>query len=281
MIEIRYRVVNKWLKEIRDIDVQESSVKGNSGSFGVTTPLHCKVGEYLDMNLTFHDNTFQKSLNSGLLRTYLQKGDIVQVWYDTELKKEVDSPYGQPQPIPISQQDNQVIAMAKIFKEAGITANDLKDIVSAFKAKKEGIQNNETTEPKVEIKEQEEKPTVAKKIKKVKAKKIEQPVDKSQTPVDKSVDNSINKNEKNIEFSNETTKVDTNVDNTGLAVNNLKKEQFKSLGYQSKLKAIKECNNTAFLQWIQANFSQVAIFNAVNKRLEEIQEEDTPKTENK
>lgn len=277
MIEIRYRVVNKWLKEIRDIDVQESSVKGNSGSFGVTTPLHCKVGQYLDTNLTFHDNTFQKSLNSGLLRTYLQKGDIVQVWYDTELKKEVDSPYGQPQQTP--QQDDQVTAMAKMFKEIGITANDLKDIVSAFKAKKQGI----VEQPKEVV---EEPKTVAKpkKARKAQTKTVEQPVDNLKIVVDNSVDNSQQENQKNIENSKEIKKEEKAVDKPTLVVDNLKKEQFKSLGYQSKLKFIRECNNTAFLQWVLSNFTQTAIFNAVNKRLEELQQQEiqantTPKEE--
>lgn len=278
MIEIRYRVVNKWLKEIRDIDVQDS-VKGNSGSFGVTTPLHCKAGQYLDTNLTFHHNSFQTSLNSGLLRTYLQNGDIVQVWYDTDLKKEVSGPYGQAQPTEKPVEDDQVTAIAKIFKEAGITADDLKDIVSAFKAKKQGI----VEQPKEVV---EEPKTVAKpkKARKTQAKTAEQPVDNSKIVVDNSVDNSQQENQKNIENPIETKKIEKSVDKPTSVVDNLKKEQFKSLGYQSKLKFIRECNNTAFLQWILSNFTQTAIFNAVNKRLAELQQQEiqtntTPKEE--
>lgn len=259
MIEIRYRVVNKWLREIRDIDVQESSVKGSSGSFGVTTPLHCKAGEYLETNQTFLQNSFQVSLNSGLLNTYLRNGDIVQVWYDTELKKEVDSPYGSPQPTQPKPND-QVTAMAKIFTDAGITTEDLKDLIGAIKEKKAGKGK-----------------TKAKKQKETKV----QAVDKLSIPVDKSVDRVQNQTEKPIENSNNIDKKEESIDKPVEIVSNLKKEQFKAMSYQNRLKYIKECKNIAFLQWIQTSFSQVAIFNAVNKRIAEIQEEDTPKTENK
>lgn len=278
MIEIRYRVVNKWLREIRDIDVQESSVKGNAGSFGVTTPLHCKVGEYLNTNLTFHHNSFQTSLNSGLLRTYLQKGDIVQVWYDTELKKEVDSPYGQPQPAKTEEND-QVTAMAKIFKDAGITADDLKDIVSAFKAKKQGI----AEQPKETVANNEMPHTTTtntKRARKVKTKKADKPVNNSKTVVDNFVIKPQEDTPKNTENSIQSAEQAQPVDNSGLPVNNSEQENFKSLGYQAKLKAIKESSSVDFLQWVLSNFTQTAIFNAVNKRLEEIQNT-TPKVESK
>lgn len=264
MIEIRYRVVNKWLREIRDIDVQESSVKGSSGSFGVTTPLHCKAGEYLETNQTFLQNSFQVSLNSGLLNTYLRNGDIVQVWYDTELKKEVDSPYGSPQPTQPKPND-QVTAMAKMFTDAGITTEDLKDLIGAIKEKKAGKGKTKAKKQKV-VKEQEI---------------TDKPVDNSNISVDNPVDNISSANTKNIEKSTETKEEQKPVDNSAQIVSNLKKEQFKAMSYQNRLKYIKECKNIAFLQWIQTSFSQVAIFNAVNKRIAEIQEEDTPKTENK
>lgn len=265
MIEIRYRVVNKWLREIRDIDVQESSVKGSSGSFGVTTPLHCKAGEYLETNQTFLQNSFQVSLNSGLLNTYLRNGDIVQVWYDTELKKEVDSPYGTPRPTQQENPNDQVTAMAKMFSDAGITTDDLKDLISAVKEKKAG-------KGKTKTKKQKETKSQA---------TYEQPVNNSTMPVDKSVDNFSNKDVKSIENSTINEEDKPLVENSNQVVNNLKKEQFKSMSYQNRLKYIKECNNVAFLQWIQTSFTQVAIFNAVNKRIAEIQEGNTPKTENK
>lgn len=258
MIETRYRVVNKYLREIRDIDVKESSVKGSSGSFGVTTPLHCKEGEYLNTNLTFHDNTFEKSLHSGLLRTYLQHGDIIQVYYDTELKKEVDSPYGNPQPIEY-QPNDQVMAMAKVFKDAGITADDLKDLVGLLKEKKA------------------DKGKIAKaKKQKVVAEPIEsnaQPVNNSKTVVDNSVEIQQKETQKSIENSMQSIQSEQPVDNSEMPVNNYsisqEQDKFKAMGYQQKLKYIKEqCNNTEMLKWIQANFKQVAIFNSASKKLQ-------------
>lgn len=241
MIETRYRVVNKWLREIRDIDVKESSVKGSSGSFGVTTPLHCKAGEYLNTNLTFHDNTFEKSLHSGLLKTYLHNGDIVQVYYDTVAKKEVDSPYGNLHPTAIEYQpDNQVIAMAKVFKDAGITADDIKDLVGLLKEKK--AQKEETKETK---------PTMV----------VDKPVDKLTTQKQENIENSI----QNVKPQMPVDKSETPVDNY-----NLQQEQdkFKAMGYQQKLKYIKEqCNDIEMLKWIQANFKQVAIFNSASKKI--------------
>lgn len=247
MIETRYRVVNKWLREIRDIDVKESSVKGSSGSFGVTTPLHCKVGEYLNTNLKFHDNTFQKSLNSGLLNTYLRNGDIVQVYYDTVQQKEVDSPYGTPQPMP--QPNDKVTAMAKMFSDAGITVDDLKDLIGAVKEKKAA--------------------------KKAKTKPLRKTVDNS-------VDNPEPKNQKNIEKPTKNIAQEQPVDKPNNSIDNLNtngQENFKALPYQQKLKYIKEqCNDIEMLKWILANFKQAAIFNAANKKIQVLE---TPKTESK
>lgn len=247
MIETRYRVVNKWLREIRDIDVKESSVKGSSGSFGVTTPLHCKVGEYLNTNLKFHDNTFQKSLNSGLLNTYLRNGDIVQVYYDTVQQKEVDSPYGNPQPMP--QPNDKVTAMAKMFSDAGITVDDLKDLIGAVKEKKAA--------------------------KKAKTKPLRKTVDNS-------VDNPEPENQKNIEKPTKNIEQEQPVDKPNNSIDNLNtngQENFKALPYQQKLKYIKEqCNDIEMLKWILANFKQAAIFNAANKKIQVLE---TPKTESK
>lgn len=256
MIETRYKVVNKYLREIRDIDVKESSVKGSSGSFGVTTPLHCKVGEYLNTNVTFHDNTFEKSLHSGLLRTYLQHGDIVQVYYDTVAKKEVDSPYGNPQPIEY-QPNDQVIAMAKVFNDAGITADDIKDLVGLLKEKK--AQKEEPKNQKIN--------TIPKIV-------VDKPVDKQNLD-----------NPKNIEKSNQSGVAEQSVDNSKTVVDNLQPEidveaqktVFKEKTYQQKLKYIKEqCNDPIMLKWIQENFKQVAIFNAASKKIQLLE---TPKTE--
>ena len=265
MIETRYRVVNKWLREIRDIDVKESSVKGSSGSFGVTTPLHCKVGEYLNTNLTFHDNTFEKSLHSGLLKTYLQNGDIVQVFYDTVAQKEVDSPYGNPQPME-PQPSSQITAMAKMFNDAGITADDLKDLVGLLKEKKAG---------KAKPKAKKQKETIEP------IESNEQPVNNSNTVVDNSVEIQQKETQKTIENSIQSTQSEQSVDNSEKPVNNysLSQEQdkFKAMGYQQKLKYIKEqCNNTEMLKWIQANFKQVAIFNSANKKIQTLE---SPKTE--
>lgn len=261
MIETRYKVVNKWLREIRDIDVQESSVKGSSGSFGVTTPLHCKVGEYLNTNLKFHDNTFQKSLNSGLLRTYIQNGDIVQVFYDTVAKKEVDSPYGNPQPIN-NQQNDQVTAMAKLFNDAGITANDLKDLVGLLKEKKANTNKQEEPKPNIII---ENKDTAT-----------------NEKVVDNPVDNTKTENQKNIEKTKTNISEIKPVDNSDKVVDNLQQDEqakFKALPYQQKLKYIKgQCNDTEMLQWILANFKQAAIFNSANKKLQVLE---GLKTENK
>lgn len=265
MIETRYKVVNKYLREIRDIDVKESSVKGSSGSFGVTTPLHCKVGEYLNTNLTFHDNTFEKSLHSGLLKTYLQNGDIVQVFYDTVAQKEVDSPYGNAQPIE-TPENNQVTAMAKMFTEAGITADDLKDLVGLLKEKKA-----QKEEPKVKAQE----PIIEKE---------KQPIE-TKVLVDKAVSNPQIKNQETIENSNQNGVEQQPVDKSEMVMNNLQpkndtetlKEYFKAKTYQQKLKYIKEqCNDPIMLKWIQENFKQVAIFNAASKKIQLIE---SPKVE--
>ena len=269
MIETRYRVVNKWLREIRDIDVKESSVKGSSGSFGVTTPLHCKVGEYLNTNLTFHDNTFEKSLHSGLLKTYLHNGDIVQVFYDTVAQKEVDSPYGNPQPME-PQPSSQITAMAKMFNDAGITADDLKDLVGLLKEKKAG-----KTKPKAKKQKETIEPIESN----------EQPVNNSNMVVDNSVEIQQKETQKSIENSIQSTQSEQLVDNSEIVVDNLQPENdiefqkavFKEKTYQQKLKYIKEqCNDTEMLKWIQANFKQVAIFNAANKKIQLLE---TPKTE--
>lgn len=259
MIETRYKVVNKWLREIRDIDVQESSVKGSSGSFGVTTPLHCKVGEYLNTNLKFHDNTFQKSLNSGLLRTYIQNGDIVQVFYDTVAKKEVDSPYGNPQPT-TPQANDQVTAMAKMFSDAGITVDDLKDLIGAVKEKKASKKEQET--PKTNEKEGQ--------------------VNTTESVVHGSVQDAQTQNKENIEKTTRNIAEKQPVDNSDNSVDNLQQNEqakFKALPYQQKLKYIKEqCNDTQILQWVLANFKQAAIFNAASKKLKALE---GLKTENK
>lgn len=305
MIETRYKVVNKWLREIRDIDVQESSVKGSSGSFGVTTPLHCRVGEYLDTNLKFHDNTFQKSLNSGLLKTYLQRGDIVQVYYDTVEQKEVDSPYGNMQPN--TQVNSQVTAMAQMFNDAGITANDLKDLIGLLKTKKaaeQNVNNNQTTNINTVNQPIETKPKqqVVENI-------VEQPIESNQqntqtqtvhtkpqkqgkkqvkakassnTKKTKKTKKQANPSPQSNDNATETIKIDTaqangvrfdkdQVDPKTKAL----QVMFNNFNYQQRLNYIKEqCESMVMLKWIQANFHQTAIFNAVTNKIQALQKAD-------
>jgi hypothetical protein len=316
MIETRYKVVNKWLREIRDIDVQESSVKGSSGSFGVTTPLHCKVGEYLDTNLKFHDNTFQKSLNSGLLKTYLQRGDIIQVYYDTVEQKEVDSPYGNMQPN--TQVNSQVTAMAQMFNDAGITANDLKDLIGLLKAKKVADQNVNTnpntnintvnqqiqaiqrpivvemnTLPKRHETNNIVEQTVQTEQQNVQTKGVHtKPQKQAKKQVKAKVSSSTTKTKRAKKQTNtslqskdngaETTKIDTAQSN-GMRYD---KDQvdpktkalqvmFNNFNYQQRLNYIKEqCESMEMLKWIQANFHQTAIFNAVTNKIQTLEKAD-------
>lgn len=275
MIETRYKVVNKWLREIRDIDVQESSVKGSSGSFGVTTPLHCKAGEYLNTNLTFHHNSFQTSLNSGLLRTYLQNGDIIQVYYDTVAKKEVDSPFSATQTVN-NQQDDQVTAMAKLFNESGITANDLKDLIGLLKEKKNHTnatinKTNTQTDTASNI-------SINSNIQKAKTQKTKRVGKKTSnnTKIQKSVkiepntpiqpkDNGAETEKNKLDNNNQIRYNKQTVDPEEKAI----QVMFNNFSYQQRLNYIKEvCDNINILKWIQANFHQTAIFNAVSNKIQ-------------
>lgn len=292
MIEIRYRVVNKYLTEIRDIDVKESSSNGKTGSVTVTNPLHCKAGEYLNTNLVFYDDSFNRSLNSGLLKSYLMSGAVKQVWYDTELEREIDNPNGF---VPQKQnQDNSANELAQMFKEAGITKDDLKDIVSLLKEKKQAKQETENQPIQKEVVKETEKEieerfskdynnepyvdnsgdmpqvTIAKtqKTKKSRAKVVK--------PVDNPVDNSVKKvpkktsvKQKNIEKSNESSTVNKL---ESIVVNNLETEKNKinTFNYQQRLEYIKQCNDLDILKWIQSQFHQVAIFNAVSNKINEL-----------
>lgn len=278
MIETRYKVVNKWLREIRDIDVQESSVKGSSGSFGVTTPLHCKVGEYLDTNLKFHDNTFQKSLNSGLLRTYLQRGDIIQVYYDTVAQKEVDTPYGNVQPQE-QQVNSEVIAMAKVFQEAGVTANDLKNLVGLLKQQQANVNNTKTeteqtnvvnavneTQPSNTKAVNHIKPTSKAKtvtnIKKTKSTK------KKAIPSVKTKDNGTETQNNNLDKSDEISYKKATEDSKTKAL----QVMFNNFNYQQRLNYIKtQCESIEMLKWIQSNFHQTAIFNAATNKIQALE----------
>lgn len=291
MIETRYKVVNKWLREIRDIDVQESSVKGSSGSFGVTTPLHCKVGEYLDTNLKFHDNTFQKSLNSGLLRTYLQRGDIIQVYYDTVAKKEVDSPYGNMQPAE-NHANSQVTAMAQMFTDAGITANDLKDLIGLLKNKKAAEQTEQQTnqakqttqtetveteptqqvvETTVENKKQIKPQKQTKKQVKAKASSNTAKTKRTKKQADtslKSKDNDIQTENKHLDKYDEISYNKATVDPKTKAL----QVMFNNFNYQQRLNYIKEqCESIEMLKWIQSNFHQTAIFNAASNKIQALE----------
>lgn len=264
MIEIRYRVVNKYLTEIRDIDVKESSSNGKTGSVTVTNPLHCKAGEYLNTNLVFYDDSFNKSLNSGLLKSYLMSGAVKQVWYDTVLKKEVAYPTGQPMPSQQSQQDSATNELAQMFKEAGITKDDLKDIVALLKEKKQPKQEEPIQQTINQAEEQATNPK-PKKARKPRT-KVAKPVDKSNKPVDKNLDNIKKNTEKSME-----SKVVNNFDKV---VNNaLEKEKAKinTFNYQQRLNYIKQCNDLDILKWIQSQFHQVAIFNAVSNKINELE----------
>lgn len=300
MIEIRYRVVNKYLTEIRDIDVKESSSNGKTGSVTVTNPLHCKAGEYLNTNLVFYDDSFNRSLNSGLLKSYLMSGAVKQVWYDTDLQQEISNPNGMVAQNQNSQQDNAANELAQMFKDAGITKDDLKDIVSLLKEKKQSkqtvaeskeqenstkVEERVATEdsefPKAYVDKSGDMPQVTitntKKVEKAK-KQTNKNADKStEKPVDNSVDNSIkraakkiSKKQKNIEKSNEN---DTVNKLESIVVNNFETETNKinTFNYQQRLEYIKQCNNLEILKWIQSQFHQVAIFNAVSNKINEIE----------
>ena len=242
MIELRYKVVNKYLTEIMDIDVKESASNGKTGSVTVTNPLHCRVGEYLNTNLVFYDDSFNKSLNSGLLKSYLMSGAVKQVWYDTDLKKEVPYPNGQP--TQQTQQDSATTELAKMFKEAGITKDDLKDIVALLKEKKQSKQE----EPKTQTINQVEQPTQTIKPKKATKPRTRKPktvkvVDNSIKSVDKNIDNT----KKNIEKS-----IDSKVvDNFDKIVNNsleTEKAKINTFNYQQRLNYIKQCNDLDILK---------------------------------
>lgn len=258
MIEIRYKVVNKYLTEIRDIDVKDSSSNGKTGSVTVTNPLHCKVGEYLNTNLVFYDDSFNKSLNSGLLKSYLMSGDVKQVWYDTVLKKEVPYPT-QSIPNQQPQQDSATNELAQMFKEAGITKDDLKDIISLLKQKRQPKQEQPINQAEEQtVKTKPRKPRKA-------AKKVVKPVDNSNISVDKDIDNT----KKDIEKSMQNDDVN-NFDK--IISSNLEKEKNKinTFSYQQRLEYIKQCNDLEILKWIQSQFHQVAIFNAVSNKINEL-----------
>lgn len=266
MIEIRYRVVNKYLTEIRDIDVKESSSNGKTGSVTVTNPLHCKAGEYLNTNLVFYDDSFNRSLNSGLLKSYLMSGAVKQVWYDTELEREIDNPNGF---VPQKQnQDNSANELAQMFKEAGITKDDLKDIVSLLKEKKQANKQVDTNEQV-----NKEEPVVVEQQKTTDAPKVER---KAKKPVDNPVDNSVKKAPKKISRKQKIigksieNQVVNNFDK--VIVNNLETEKNKinTFNYQQRLEYIKQCNDLDILKWIQSQFHQVAIFNAVSNKINEL-----------
>ena len=147
--------------------------------------------------------------------------------------------------------------MAKMFNDAGITADDLKDLVGLLKEKKA---------QKEEPKNQEINTT-------------------PKTVVDKPVDKPNLDSQKNIEKSNQSGVAEQSVDNSKTVVDNLQPENdiefqkavFKEKTYQQKLKYIKEqCNDPIMLKWIQENFKQVAIFNAASKKIQLLE---TPKTE--
>lgn len=287
MVEIRYRVVNKYLHEIRDIDVKSSEY---SGAMNITTPLHCKPGEYLDTNQVFHDNSFQTSLNSGLLRTYLRNGDVVQVYYDTVKKCEVQQPNG------FVPNNNNKPSLEQMLGEVGISLDDLKEFVANEKAKKQAQvqqvtpvtntpintntqitvnQNIENTQSQPIQKETTTKITTenntdntvlsktknkSKKTKRTALKTKIKPVENLKTELPKQTENS------------EQTGI---VDNSKNTVDNFQIEQqnFSNMAYQQKLTYIKQCNNIQLLQWIQATYKQVAIFNSASKQMKIIQEQ--------
>lgn len=264
MIEIRYRVVNKYLTEIRDIDVKESASNGKTGSVTVTNPLHCRVGEYLNTNLVFYDDSFNKSLNSGLLKSYLMSGAVKQVWYDTDLKKEVPYPNGQSSQVQQTQQDSATNELAQMFKEAGITKDDLKDIVALLKEKKQTKQEEPIQQTTNQAEEQATTPK-PKKARKPRT-KVAKPVDNSNNPVDKNLDNIKKNTEKSME-----SKIVNNFDK--IVNNALEKEKAKinTFNYQQRLNYIKQCNNLDILKWIQSQFHQVAIFNAASNKISELE----------
>lgn len=277
MIEIRYKVVNKYLKEIRDIDVKSSEY---SGAMNITTPLHCKPGAYLDTNQVFHDNSFQTSLNSGLLRTYLRNGDVVQVYYDTVKQCEVEQPNG----FVANNANSNTPTLEQMLGEAGISLKDLKEFVASEKAKRQAniqqqiqpqaepqkIQVQQPIQPKSiqEIIAENQIPNTDIPKTKNKAKKAKRTTAKSKI---KAVDNLKTDFPKQIENSEQIGVVD----NSKNGVDNFQLEQqnFSNLPYQQKLTYIKQCSNIEMLQWIQANYKQVAIFNSASKQIKIIQEQ--------
>jgi len=82
----KYKVVNKFLKEIRDIEVQSLY---NSGALTISHPIQCNYMEYLDLSNLVDSVQLSLSEQSGHLRNFIDKGFVEIVYFNEETKEEI------------------------------------------------------------------------------------------------------------------------------------------------------------------------------------------------
>lgn len=276
-IEERYKVVNKYLREIRDIEVQTAG--GVKNVMNVYGPLTCTPGKYLVIDEYVRPETFDKSLRTGQLKHFLETGAIVKVYYDTVQKKEVSSREGYYIPQEFAFNDSTQ-AIASVLQQEGMTPTDLKQMIAMFKQMKQPVPENNTVEiaqttsnqQQLEQKaDQPKEPTV----KLSGSSRGVKPI--SIQPVAEPTEPQPNDNSGTIEIQSETipqkeplaterSKWDSTPNITDIET---QKRQFSALSYQDKLKYIKAGNadNEQLLSWIMSIHKQQAVINACNKRI--------------
>ena len=269
-IEERYKVVSKYLKEIRDIEVQTAG--GVKNVMNVYGPLTCTPGKYLVIDEYVRPETFDRSLRTGHLKHFLETGAIVKVYYDTVQKKEVSSREGYYIPQEFSNND-ATQAIANVLQQEGMTANDLKQMIAMFKQMTKPTENNiPQVEKQSDIKEEPEKVKFSGSSRQVKPISAEPIQDKSMTSTVQVHDKSSTDNEHvqdkepiSTELSNSDASSNTDIE--------AGKKLFSALSYQDKLKYIKagSADNVELLSWIMGTHKQTAVINACNKRLAALQ----------
>lgn len=78
---LKYKVINPYLKEIKDIDIMVPKYSGSPVS--IIQPLSCNYGEFLDVSNADAEG-FQASLTNGLLKKFIKEGHIELVEVDDD-----------------------------------------------------------------------------------------------------------------------------------------------------------------------------------------------------
>lgn len=132
-LELKYKVVNKYLKQIEDIEI---IIGDRKDPVRIAQPLSCSYNEYLDFSQA-DDDEVRDSIKHGLLRNFIRDGHVLAVYVEFDKdgkvvseipRDEYEGIHGKPSDVSKGDSD-----LSKVLKDNGFEIGDVVNLLKKLK----------------------------------------------------------------------------------------------------------------------------------------------------